>query len=240
MSLFFRKSLKLGPIRLNLGKSGIGVSAGIKGLRVGTGPRGNYVSAGKGGIYYRKTFPGTQGHVLNTATPASIESAALSPPGHAKRKLIWFFIAVISAAACWLMAIGGASRDTVGAIVASAIALGLIVWVARRRMRADEVEQPSNSDREPLAASSSPNGQLNQVQSKALDATMFLSTKKGKKPTLPGGGEKEKKEKAIPGQPNHPGTRRITRFQVSIYLTPTTPKAVRRRIQRSWSGSSRS
>src|SRR5438477_1267453 len=56
MSFFLRKSLRFGPVRFNLSKSGIGVSAGVKGFRVGTGPRGNYVHAGRGGIYYRKTF----------------------------------------------------------------------------------------------------------------------------------------------------------------------------------------
>lgn len=51
MGLFFRKSLKLGPVRLNLGKSGVGASVGVKGLRVGTSARGRgYVSGGRGGV----------------------------------------------------------------------------------------------------------------------------------------------------------------------------------------------
>jgi hypothetical protein len=56
MSFYLRKSIKVGPIRFNLSKSGIGVSAGITGFRVGTGPRGNYVHMGRGGVYYRKTL----------------------------------------------------------------------------------------------------------------------------------------------------------------------------------------
>src|SRR2546423_12877110 len=56
MSFYLRKSIKVGPFRFNLSKSGIGVSAGVKGFRVGTGPRGNYVHMGRGGIYYRKTL----------------------------------------------------------------------------------------------------------------------------------------------------------------------------------------
>ena len=55
MGLSVRKSVRVGPFRFNLSKSGIGVSAGIKGLRVGTGPRGNYM--GRGGFYYRQTLP---------------------------------------------------------------------------------------------------------------------------------------------------------------------------------------
>jgi hypothetical protein len=57
MAFYLRKSIRFGPLRLNLSKSGLGVSAGVKGLRIGTGPRGNYIHAGRGGIYYRKTLP---------------------------------------------------------------------------------------------------------------------------------------------------------------------------------------
>jgi len=57
MAFYIRRSLRVGPLRFNLSKSGIGVSAGIKGLRVGTGPRGNYIHMGRGGLYYRATLP---------------------------------------------------------------------------------------------------------------------------------------------------------------------------------------
>lgn len=50
----FRKSIKMGPLRLNLSKSGLGVSTGVKGLRVSVGPRGTYLNAGTKGVYYRK------------------------------------------------------------------------------------------------------------------------------------------------------------------------------------------
>jgi hypothetical protein len=56
MGFYFRKSLKLGPMRFNLSKSGIGVSTGIRGFRIGSGPRGNYVHIGAGGFYYRQTI----------------------------------------------------------------------------------------------------------------------------------------------------------------------------------------
>lgn len=56
MGFYIRKSLSVGPLRLNLSKSGIGVSAGIPGFRVGSGPGGNYVHAGRGGFYYRKSL----------------------------------------------------------------------------------------------------------------------------------------------------------------------------------------
>lgn len=41
MGFRFRKSVKLGKhTRINLSKSGVGVSTGVKGFRVGVGPRG--------------------------------------------------------------------------------------------------------------------------------------------------------------------------------------------------------
>lgn len=58
MGFYLRKSFRAGPVRLNLSKSGLGVSAGVKGLRVGSGPRGNYIHAGRGGLYYRKNLGG--------------------------------------------------------------------------------------------------------------------------------------------------------------------------------------
>lgn len=61
MGLYIRKSVRVGPFRFNLSKSGVGVSAGVKGFRVGTGPRGNYIHIGRGGLYYRKTLsPGSE------------------------------------------------------------------------------------------------------------------------------------------------------------------------------------
>src|SRR6266487_1461234 len=75
MSFFLRKSLRFGPVRFNLSKSGIGVSAGVKGLRIGAGPRGNYVYAGRGGIYYRKTLGRPRARLTSSAS-----TSAASPP----------------------------------------------------------------------------------------------------------------------------------------------------------------
>lgn len=61
MGFYIRKSIRVGPLRFNLSKSGIGVSAGIPGFRVGMGPRGNYIHAGRGGFYYRATIPTSDG-----------------------------------------------------------------------------------------------------------------------------------------------------------------------------------
>lgn len=56
MPFYLRKAKKLGPLRINLSKSGIGASVGVKGARVAVGPRGTIVNMGRGGIYYRKSL----------------------------------------------------------------------------------------------------------------------------------------------------------------------------------------
>lgn len=46
MGFRFGKSIRIGKhVRLNISKSGVGVSAGVKGMRIGTGPRGTQVTA---------------------------------------------------------------------------------------------------------------------------------------------------------------------------------------------------
>lgn len=78
MSFYIRKALRVGPLRFNLSRSGIGVSAGIKGLRLGSGPRGNYVHMGRGGLYFHKSL----GPVNPTpAVPAEQSKPAPYSPG---------------------------------------------------------------------------------------------------------------------------------------------------------------
>ena len=82
MGFFLRKSVRVGPLRFNLSKSGIGVSTGIRGLRVGMGPRGNYVHMGLGGLYYRTTLrpdPASEAGLRPTASPIPGESISVGP-----------------------------------------------------------------------------------------------------------------------------------------------------------------
>lgn len=58
MGFYIRKGISFGPFRLNLSKSGLGVSVGVKGARVSTGPRGTYVHMGRHGLYYRQRIDG--------------------------------------------------------------------------------------------------------------------------------------------------------------------------------------
>ena len=66
MGFYFRKSKSLGPVRLNMSKSGLGISTGVKGARVSFGPRGTYVNLGRNGIYYRKKIGGHSSKPTNS------------------------------------------------------------------------------------------------------------------------------------------------------------------------------
>lgn len=55
MGFYIRKALRLGPLRINLSRHGVGYSVGIRGARIGRTAQGRaYVQAGRGGLYYRK------------------------------------------------------------------------------------------------------------------------------------------------------------------------------------------
>jgi hypothetical protein len=69
---FLRKSVKVGPLRFNLSKSGVSVSTGITGLRFGVGPRGNWIRMGGGGLSYRAA--------LSPAPPGTFKPSSLRLP----------------------------------------------------------------------------------------------------------------------------------------------------------------
>lgn len=78
MGIYVRKSIRVGLMRFNLSKSGVGASIGMKGLRFGTGPRGNYIHIGAGGVYYRASLspnlvPRNRKKVLNVSDESRIE-----------------------------------------------------------------------------------------------------------------------------------------------------------------------
>jgi hypothetical protein len=88
MGFYIRKSLKAGPFRFNLSKSGIGVSAGVPGFRVGSGPRGNYVHMGTHGLYYRASLngprPANRGRTQSRQIVSGSSSASHSRPVYAQ------------------------------------------------------------------------------------------------------------------------------------------------------------
>lgn len=85
MGWYLRKSLRFGPLRFNLSKSGIGTSIGVKGLRVGTGPKGSYLHGGRGGLYFRERLGG---HASELPAPEESQAADPAPPKDGLMRLI--------------------------------------------------------------------------------------------------------------------------------------------------------
>jgi len=87
MGFRIQKSIRLGKLlRLNISKSGIGISAGIPGLRIGTGPRGAYFSAGLPGtgLSYRQKISSNRkadSADLSTKTKAQVAPPETPSPG---------------------------------------------------------------------------------------------------------------------------------------------------------------
>jgi hypothetical protein len=78
VSWFIRKSVRLGPLRLNLSKRGLGASVGVKGLRAGVDASGKpYVAGGRGGLYFRERIRTADGTPTDAGRPRG-GSAALA------------------------------------------------------------------------------------------------------------------------------------------------------------------
>lgn len=78
MPFYLRKSLSFGPVRFNLSKSGVGVSAGVTGARVGLNKKGAYFHGGRHGLYYRtklgkKKKRGRKSEGSSAASPGTVE-----------------------------------------------------------------------------------------------------------------------------------------------------------------------
>ena len=86
MGMRFRRSIGLGPgVRLNLSKTGIGISAGVKGARYSVHSSGRETTSARlpgTGVYYMKQ---TGGHGSHATAPASHNAgqAAAAPAPHA-------------------------------------------------------------------------------------------------------------------------------------------------------------
>ena len=82
MGWSFRRSIRLGPLRFNLSKSGIGASAGIPNLRVGKDAKGrNYsqVSIPGTGVY-RRDYYKTNQTAANVSLPTPASQLPNQPP----------------------------------------------------------------------------------------------------------------------------------------------------------------
>ena len=81
MGWYMRRSFRIAPgVRVNLSKSGLGLSFGVRGFRVSTGPRGSYVHMGRGGIYYRQRIDGAPGRPAHRAA---------APPVPPEQDAVW-------------------------------------------------------------------------------------------------------------------------------------------------------
>ena len=74
----FRKSIGLGPFRINFSKSGLGASVGVRGARIGINSRGQkYAQVGRGGLYYRTGLNTSErSRTRNVPTTSETSSAA--------------------------------------------------------------------------------------------------------------------------------------------------------------------
>jgi hypothetical protein len=128
VGFYFRKSKKFGPFRLNLSKSGIGVSAGVKGFRVSTGPRGTYLNAGRKGLYYRTKLSGKN---PRSAPPVDQQTATA--------------LAIVFIAVACLVVLGVISiaSPPLGAGLLIAATIGLAVYGFQRHSLSAEIESPA-------------------------------------------------------------------------------------------------
>ena len=111
MGLRFRKSVKMGPFRINFSKTGIGWSVGAKGLR--------YTKKANGGSRISASVPGTGLSYTKDYTNRQIrttqETFQISPESRmrsASKKVLYVYIAVVAAAIAgllFLLLISGAS-----------------------------------------------------------------------------------------------------------------------------------
>jgi hypothetical protein len=80
LGIYFRRSAKIGPFRLNFSKSGIGASVGVPGARLTMTPHGTtYITVGRHGFYYRETLSnraGSGGSIQPKKPVALIEPTA--------------------------------------------------------------------------------------------------------------------------------------------------------------------
>ncbi len=87
----YRKSINLGGgLRLNLSKSGVGISGGVKGFRIGTGPRGTRLTASipGTGLYYTKNLSGGKKNSINTTNNAQQNTRDYASAGYLYSQIV--------------------------------------------------------------------------------------------------------------------------------------------------------
>ena len=98
MGWYLRKAFRLGPLRLNLSKRGVGASIGVKGARLGVDAGGKpYVAGGRYGLYFRQRLgaPSPAPHV-ERVSPTPIEQDHPTPPSHDRSSSRWWWLVVLA------------------------------------------------------------------------------------------------------------------------------------------------
>ena len=92
MGWFLRKSFRVGPLRLNLSKRGIGASVGVKGARLGVDATGKpYAAGGRYGLYFRQRLGASP-----TSQPAGETGTSGQEPTPAPRARRWWVLVLLA------------------------------------------------------------------------------------------------------------------------------------------------
>lgn len=96
MGFLFRRSIRLGPVRLNISRRGIGASIGVRGLRTGVSSTGRR--------YTRVSLPGTGLGYEHThqPSPGADSTPEPSPAAEAADEATLGWLAVLTLAAVML------------------------------------------------------------------------------------------------------------------------------------------
>lgn len=83
MPWYLRRSVRVGPVRFNFSKSGIGTSVGTRGLRYGVRPDGrSYIHAGRYGIYFREELSSPSKQETDLRLPAGVTCPEIDVTRH--------------------------------------------------------------------------------------------------------------------------------------------------------------
>ena len=122
----YRKSLNLGPLRINFSKSGVGYSGGGKGCRV--------TKTAKGTVRRTVTLPGGISHVKEYKA-GSIKSAAKKRPAVGRWKIIWGVIIILAG-------IYNAPKDPANVWETCLVGTALLAWAAWDRHKLKKSPAP--------------------------------------------------------------------------------------------------
>lgn len=142
MGFSFRKSVKIGPVRLNASKSGLGVSVGVKGARIGVNSKGKvYGSAGANGLYYR-----TQLSPAKRKKSVGKQASDIQPMPEIEPEVGIFgggiVLVIVSVCISNVFPTGG----VVGAVIGGLCVIGAIVAGIQKKRKNQKKDEPEMAD----------------------------------------------------------------------------------------------